>query len=79
MISNVGIYALHLKDIPSLQHCRRRGDLIYLYQILKGTYDIHNQLFTPSNSITTRGHTKKLLILSIIQIHMQDLISIATE
>ena len=46
-------------NLPSLQHRRRRGDLIYLYQILEGTYDIHNQLFTPSNSIT-RGYTKKL-------------------
>ena len=46
-------------NLPSLQHRRRRGDLIYLYQILKGTYDIHYQLFTPSNLIT-RGHTKKL-------------------
>ena len=25
-------------NIPSLQHRRRRGDLIYLYQILKGSY-----------------------------------------
>ena len=41
-------------NLSSLQHHRRRGDL---YKILKGTYDIHNQL--SSNSIT-RGHTKKL-------------------
>ena len=47
-------------NLLSLQHHRRRGDLIYLYKILKGTYDIHNQLFTSSNSIATKGHTKKL-------------------
>ena len=47
-------------NLPSLQHRRRRGDLIYLYQILKGAYDIDNQFFTPSTFTTTRGHTKKL-------------------
>ena len=47
-------------NLPSLQHRRRRGDLIYLYQLLKGTYDINNIFFTLSNSTTTRGHTKKL-------------------
>lgn len=47
-------------NLPSLQHRRRRGDLIYLYQILRGAYDIDNQLFTRSNSTTTRGHTGKL-------------------
>ena len=47
-------------NLPSLQHHRRRGDLIYLYQILKGAYDIDNQFFTPSTFTTTRGHTKKL-------------------
>ena len=47
-------------NIPSLQHRRRRGDLIYLYQILKGSYDIENHLFTPSTSTVTRGHTRKL-------------------
>ena len=39
---------------------RRRGDLIYLYQILKGSYDIENHLFTPSTSTVTRGRTRKL-------------------
>ena len=47
-------------NLPSLQHRRRRGDLIYLYQLLKGTYDSNNIFFTLSNSTTTRGHTKKL-------------------
>ena len=47
-------------NLPSLQHRRRRGDLIYLYQILKGVYDIDFQLFTPSTSNITRGHTMKL-------------------
>ena len=47
-------------NLPSLQHRRRRGDLIYLYQILKGVYDIDFQLFTLSTSNITRGHTMKL-------------------
>ena len=47
-------------NLPSLQHRRRRGDLIYLYQILKGAYDIDNQFFTPSTFTTMRGHSKKL-------------------
>ena len=47
-------------NLQSLQHRRRRGDLIYLYQTLKGAYDIDNQFFTPSTFTTTRGHTKKL-------------------
>ena len=46
-------------NLPSLQHRRRRGDLISLYQILKGAYDIDNQLFIPSTVTITRGHTKK--------------------
>jgi len=51
-------------NLPSLQYRRRRGDLIHLYQILKGDYDIDNHLFIPSPSntttTTTRGHTMKL-------------------
>ena len=47
-------------NLPSLQHRRRRGDLICLYQILKGAYDIDNQLFISSTVTITRGHTKKL-------------------
>ena len=48
-------------NLPSLQHRRRKSDLIYLYQILKSYYDIDNHLFTPSPSTTTaRDHTMKL-------------------
>ena len=40
----------------------QNGDLINLYQILKVTYNIDNQLFTSSTSTTTRirCHTMKL-------------------
>ena len=47
-------------NLPSLQYCRRRSDLIYLYQILNGVYDIDLKLFTLSTSTITRGHTMKL-------------------
>ena len=54
-------------NLPSLQHHRRRGDLIYLYQIFKGTYDLHNQFLphtTQLQEVTRRNY------LSITQIHM---------
>ena len=44
-------------NLSSLQQCRQRGDLIYLYQLLKST-DINNIFFTLSNSTITRHHTK---------------------
>ena len=60
-ISHLSYYnRLRHLNIPSLQHHRRRGDSIYLYQILKGHYDIENRLFTPSTFAVTRGHTRKL-------------------
>ena len=46
-------------NLPSLQYRRRRSNLIYLYQILNGAYDIDFKLFTPSTSTITRGHTIK--------------------
>ena len=47
-ISHLSYYdRLRHLNLPSLQHCQRRGDLIYLYQILKGADDIDYQLFTP--------------------------------
>jgi len=51
------------------------GDLIYLYQILKGNYKIDNHLFIPSTS-TTRGHTMKLFIT---QIQAQDQVFIIND
>jgi len=54
---------LQYLNLPSLQHRRRRGGLIYLYQLLQGTYDINNIFFTLFNSTITRGHTKKLVVL----------------
>ena len=42
-ISHLSYYdRLRHLNIPSLQHRSQRGDLIYLYQILKGSYDIEN-------------------------------------
>ena len=52
----------HLSYYNRLRHhlyntVDERGDLIYLYQILKGSYDIDNHLFTPSrvHNIKTHG------------------------
>jgi len=50
---------LQYLNLPSLHH-RRRGDLIYLYQSLKSTYDINNIFFTLPNSPTSKGHIMKL-------------------
>ena len=56
-ISHLSYYnKLRHLNLPSLQHCRRRGDLV---QILKVSYhyDIDDHLFTPSKSTATKGHT----------------------
>jgi len=51
----------HLK-LPSLQYRRRRGDLLFLYQMINNYYDINyeNFLTFPATNIT-RGHDMKLL------------------
>ena len=49
---------LHL---PSLQHQRHRGDMIFLYQIIHDYYDIDkSKLFSFSETSSTRGHNKKI-------------------
>ena len=68
---------LRYLNIPSLQHRRQRGDLIYLYQILKGSYDIENHLFTPSTSTVTEVTQGNYSNITLIRI--QDLIFIVTE
>ena len=48
-------------NLPSLQHRRRRGDLLLLYQIIHNHYDLHCTSFiSPSTISMTRGHNMKL-------------------
>ena len=47
-------------NIPTLQHRRRRGDVIEAYKILSGGYDIDAKLFFELNTeARTRGNSKK--------------------
>jgi hypothetical protein len=47
--------------LPSQRYRHLRGDMIEVYKILTGLYDIDpNHFFTPSNAQDTRGHSRKL-------------------
>ena len=49
--------------IPTLAYRRLRGEMIELYKMTSGYYDIDtlDQRLTPSQARDTRGHSKKLL------------------
>ena len=48
-------------DLPSLYHRRRRGDMIAIYQILRGDINVQpDQFFEHVELATTRGHPMKL-------------------
>ena len=48
-------------NLPSLAYRRRRGDMIFLFQMLHGHVDIYvSNLFTPASHSATRGHNYKL-------------------
>jgi len=50
----------HLK-LPSLEHRRRRGDMIQTFKILNGIDRIDQHMFFPmTNKSTTRGHSQKI-------------------
>ena len=51
-----------LRDLglPSLQHRRRRGDMIYAYKIFTGVVDIDKADFFETSSSSTRGHQYKI-------------------
>ena len=52
-LKSLGIYTLFCR--------RQQGDLIELFKILNGYYDINpSQFFTPSNITSTRGNCMKL-------------------
>ena len=51
-------------SLPSLQYHLRRGDLINLYQILRGNYNIDNHLFTHPlllQEVTQRNYSSTAL------------------
>ena len=62
-ISHLSYYGrLRHLNIPSLQHCRRRGDLIYLCQILKSSYDIENHFYLPHPLLLSNKRSHKEII-----------------
>ena len=65
MIQNLGnlSYDLRLRylNLPSLQHRRRRGDMIMTYKIMTGCVRVDKkQLFNLRENSTTRGHSYKI-------------------
>ena len=53
---------LRALKLPSLEHRRRRGDMIQVFKILKGIHRLDpDQLFTMSAESTTRGHGLKMM------------------
>ena len=55
---------LNMLNLPTLKYRRKRGDLIQVFKILNGQYDINwEDFFTLDTNRThnTRGHSKKLV------------------
>ena len=55
---------LKMLNLPTLKYRRKRGDLIQVFKILNGQYDINwEDFFTLDTDRThnTRGHSKKLV------------------
>ena len=53
---------LRTLELPSLQHRRRRGDMIQTYKILNGIDRIDRSIFFElSTTSVTRGHTQKIV------------------
>ena len=51
---------LYNLNLPTLEYCRKRGDLIQLYKMIHGIDDIDVTKFVSFSTNTTRGHTLKL-------------------
>ena len=51
---------LRLLGLPSLNYCRRRGDMITVFQLLHGGVDLDPALFFTLSSTSTRGHQWKI-------------------
>ena len=66
------IQRLEKLDLETLDYRRRRADLLETYRILNNIHDVdlscycsqcpNKQMFTPSLSTTTRGHSQKLQV-----------------
>ena len=52
---------LRYLGLPSLQHRRRRGDMIYTYKIFTGVVDINKDDFFETSTSSTRGHRYKIM------------------
>ena len=50
----------HLK-LPSLQHRRRRGDMIFAYKLFTGQMGLNKDDFFASPSSTARGHSYRVI------------------
>ena len=52
---------LRYLKIPSLVYKRKRGDMIWMYKIMKGLVRLETtNLFVPSRSAQTRGHAQRV-------------------
>lgn len=51
---------LRILKLPSLEHRRRRGDMIDLYKYLSGLYKTIRPCFEPHSGRDTRGNSRKL-------------------
>ncbi|KAK3777007.1 hypothetical protein RRG08_008862 [Elysia crispata] len=52
---------LSILKLPSLEHRRRRGDMIDLFKYVTGIYDASRPIFELAPNSNTRGHSKKLI------------------
>ena len=53
---------LEALKLPSLQHRRRRGDMIQVYKIFTGSDRIEAQKLFPEHDTHTRGHKWKIFV-----------------
>ena len=61
-LQNLSYSQLRALRLQSLQHYRRRGDMMQIYKIVNGIDRVDRKIFfKPSSGSTTRGHSKKLL------------------
>ena len=52
---------LQALNLPSLDWRQARGDVIELYEHIKGTYTVNNDYIKMEPATTTRGHSSKIV------------------